>query len=67
MKQISMYKYMTYAYNEAICPRNDDFSHVTVDTLALQYSGVDWIIGNRLSFAPDHTLGHKSSIAIATY
>ena len=32
---------MTYAYNEESCPNNDDFSLVTFDTLALQYSSVN--------------------------
>ena len=33
---------MTYAYNEVtevICPRNDNVSHTTCDTLTLQYNG----------------------------
>ena len=34
-------------YNEEICSHNDDFSHVTLDTLALQYSSVNLgIIGS---------------------
>ena len=43
---------MTNMYIKEICPRNNDFSHVTLDTLALQYTGVTQIIGNCLSFAP---------------
>ena len=31
---------MTYADNEEICAPNDDFSHTTHNTLALQYSGI---------------------------
>ena len=56
MKQISMYNYITYAYDEEICPSNDDFSHIT---LAFLYSGVNQ---SHSSFVPDHTLGRKSSI-----
>ena len=51
-------------YNEESCPHNDDFSHVTLDTLALQYSGVNLgIIGSSSNFMPDHTLGRGSSIS----
>ena len=36
---------MTYADNEEICAPNDDFSHTTHNTLALQYSGNPKITG----------------------
>ena len=49
-------------YEEEINPDDDDFSHITLDTLAIQYSGValnNQIIGSCSSFAPDQTLGRK--------
>ena len=41
---VSLYeanKYIPYMYNEEICLRNDGFSHITLNTLALHYSGVN--------------------------
>ena len=44
-----------------------DFSHITLDTLALQCNGTNennQVIGNHLSFVPDHSSARKWSIAI---
>ena len=46
-KQNSMWKYV---YNIRGCLHYDDFSYVTLDTLALQFTIINQIFGNHLSY-----------------